>query len=86
MGVEGERATASGARQAGDDQRVCFERRGGADVPALDLESEPGEEVADVGDAAPGLLREVLRLLRLALGAERDEVPEELFQVCRSTP
>ena len=56
-----------------DDQRMRRERRRRADVPAVELEAERLEEVADEADAAARLVREVRRLLRLALGAEPDQ-------------
>ena len=79
--VERERATASGTGQPGDDQRMRRERRRRADVPAVELEPEVGEEVADEADAPPRLVGEVRRLLRLALGAERDQVAEQALQL-----
>src|SRR5439155_2030822 len=81
VGVEGERAAAAGARQPRDDQRMGRERRRRSDIPAVDLEAEGGEEVADVTDAAARLVREMGRLLRLALGAEGHEVAEEVLQL-----
>ena len=80
--VERERAAASRARQPGDDERMRRERRRRADVPAVELEPERGEEVADVADAAARLVGEVRRLLRLALGAEGDQVAKQALELC----
>jgi hypothetical protein len=79
--VERERAAASRACEPRDDQRMGGEGGRRADVPALDLEAERGEEVADVADAAAGLVREVSGFLRLALGPEADQVTEEAVQL-----
>src|SRR5260221_12836403 len=54
------------------------EGRGRAHVPAVDLEAEPAQELGHEVDAGPRLGGEVRRLLRLALGPERDEPAHEL--------
>ena len=56
------------------------ERGRRADVPPFDLEAEPGQEIADVVDAAACLGREVGGLLGLALGAEADQIAKEAMQ------